>query len=335
VTKLLSVFRVSQGRTRDLRKIVLWFALPIFFFPGCFAGQKIKIKVKPSVKIKLNEVKELAPVHVIHRGKKMEPDMEVSVNSLDCYYCHIGEVSKRRKGVPAMSLCKGCHTGRNAPDLSCEQCHMGQKRVFSGIKGSGLKTIKSSMADLDCVDCHDTENELRVSTGVCEDCHEDSNMYKMSRLQKEYSEKVAGIEGHFNKINNYTKVVKRKQKTLIDIDKFKIGNYNYKYALLDRSKGVHNPEFVMRLLDKAEKTIFMLSAQYNKNARKLIQQAQAENINIRRKALMEIETVGGEQALLPFLNDPSSGLHMEAKAVLINYKTMQDHWLRKRRSFVY
>jgi hypothetical protein len=313
---------------------MLLVVLPTLFFHGCFAGPEIEIPVQPVLKLELGEVKELAPVHVIHRGKKMEADMEASPNSLECYYCHSGEVSKHRKDVPAMSVCKGCHTGRIAPDLSCENCHLGQKKIFSGAKGAGVEIIKSPMADLDCEDCHDSENELRAPSGVCEDCHDEAYIDKTTRLQEKYTDKIAGIKSHYEKIGSYVKIAGGKRKTLIDIDEFEIGEYYYKYALLDRSKGIHNNEFVMRLLGEAEKTISMLSTQYNEEVRKLIQKARADDSNIRRKAVKEIEAIGGKRALLPFLNSTSSGLRMEAQSALTNLKNAQDMLLRKRRNYL-
>jgi hypothetical protein len=211
-----------------------------------------------TVSFKLEELKEHPSMHDIHRGKSMEPGMDPSPESLDCTYCHATETSNYSQKVPAMSVCKDCHADHNAPQLGCTQCHLGTTRVLSGIRGAGIGVIKSNMADHDCIDCHDPQNKLQVQTEVCLKCHEDSYREKLGYLQKEYMEKVNRVKKHYNQINNNLRLIQGKHKNLINPEELRKGEYNYKYALLDRSRGVHNNEFVMQLLNEAERILSKL-----------------------------------------------------------------------------
>jgi hypothetical protein len=300
-------------------KVMLYLAPTVIFLSGCGGGPAPDVPVKVSMRFELDELGELPPVHNIHRGKKMTADMKPTPQTLECHLCHGEDVAKTRKQIPSMSVCQSCHTGEIAPDLPCKRCHIGTKKVLDGIGGINVDDTVSQMADVDCEDCHDSENEYQVSSEACLDCHEEELLEKKARLQKEHAEKVVTVGNYYKEIGDYIKSANGKSNTFINHDEFKKGEYNYKLALLDRSGGIHNTEFTKQLLGRAEKTLAKLDKQYNDKMLQLLQQAKAEDPTTRMKALGTLGEIGGEisrGALIEALKDPAANVRQKVVGIL-------------------
>jgi hypothetical protein len=320
--QLTIFFGRNQVKKRAFLKGMFWLSFLVFFLSGC----KARPKVKPQeVRYELSELNEFPFVHDTHRGKKMTPDMKPTPAALECRLCHEGEVSESKKNIPSMSICQNCHTGQNASHISCKKCHAGTAKILFGKGGIGIETLPSQMADLDCGDCHDTENKLQVTAEVCLDCHEEPLLEKRIRLQNEYTEKVASLKKSYETLSTYVKSSKGKQKRIINLTEFKTGEYHYKYLLLDRSKGTHNSMFTQRLMNEADKILSRLNKHYNETIQRLVKRIQEENSNISQKmgAMATLGEIGGEEAqqiLIQALQDQDVRIRQNAVRVVGKFK---------------
>jgi hypothetical protein len=305
-------------------KIVLGFILFRISYPTSIARAEEEISVNKDRKnIYQNKLSEFPPVHEIHKGKKIDPDKKDSKNSMECKYCHFGNLSTPVEKNLSMLLCFDCHTGKSAPKLTCVNCHQGTVKIFNGIAGMGVKVIESNMIILDCDDCHNTDPQNSNPLNPCEDCHEKSYNEKMIRMQAEYREKLATMKRHYNIIKNYIRVFQRELNISPDREKIKSVAHNYKLALLDRSKGVHNNAFILEILNKTEENLSKIREYYKPNINNLFQDIQSNDRNVRLKAVGLLGEIGDKKArqyLKRALDDPDPKVRINAKIALIKLK---------------
>ena len=206
--KLISLY--TQDKRRSLLRVTLLFTLAGFFLQESSVSSEVESPIKLSNgMLRLGQLKELSPVHEIHREKKI---------TSECSLCHKKQASKSKMDIPEMSVCLSCHKdlNKNVPQLFCENCHLGAMKIISGIEKPGAVAIRSKMANLDCVACHDPKNKFQVSPKVCLCCHGESQKDKMVQLQKEYTEKLTNVENDYKNITDFMKSVQNKQNTLIN-----------------------------------------------------------------------------------------------------------------------
>jgi hypothetical protein len=304
-----AMFKSNRRKIGAYLKMVLGLTLLSFSYQGCSAP----------IRFKLEELKELPSVHDIHRGKRMLAEMKPTPKTLECHLCHGEEAAKNKKSTPSMLVCLDCHTGQQAPKLPCKRCHLGTKKIFSGVGAAEIGEMLSTMAEFDCDDCHDKEQKFAVPHDVCFDCHDKEEIKPMAQLQKEFVDKLAGVESYYKQVNNFVKSTQGKDKLLINPDEFNRGEYIYKFALMDRSKGVHNNGFVMQLISEADETLSEVSKYYDKYMQRLARDTKSGSPKVRRKALKMLKEIGDERAqdhLIQVLQNPYPATQKSAMQIL-------------------
>jgi ribosomal protein S8 len=314
-------------------KIVFGLTLLSISSPSLIARSEEKILVSKDQKtIYQDKLSEFPPVHEIHKGGKMEPDKKDSDSALKCRYCHVGDLSTPVKENLSMSLCLECHTRKSAPKLTCVNCHQGTVKIFNGVEGMGVKVIESNMIDLDCNDCHNSDPQNRIPPNLCEDCHEESYNEKMTQMQAEYTRKLTTMKRRYNIIKNYIRVFQREQNMSSDKEKIKTVAHNYKLALMDGSKGVHNNEFILEVLNEVQENSSKIREYYKPNINNLFQDIQSNDLNTRLKAVEMLGEIGDKKAekyLKRALDDPDRNVRINAKIALIKIKAQSKLKVKK------
>jgi nitrate/TMAO reductase-like tetraheme cytochrome c subunit len=182
-----------------------------------------------------------------------------------CSKCHQFVVHSY-KGVgyepPNKKQCYDCHKKEEVEIESCETCHAGQAEMRNGKGATGVVGEKDVMLeDVECTDCHSNSDNMDFKPVVqsCIDCHdgdEEYGMAKIKEMQQEVKEKLPEIKKEISELREAIKLARRKG---IDITKAeKMFNqiiFNYNFLKNDGSKGVHNHEYVISILEKIDNDI--------------------------------------------------------------------------------
>ncbi|MBI5207005.1 MAG: ammonia-forming cytochrome c nitrite reductase subunit c552 [Candidatus Firestonebacteria bacterium] len=201
----------------------------------------------------LNEAKKLltdfskplkiANVHPLHI------DRHIGEKEILCVACHNRVVHSNNPQVhiPGMEMCFRCHNkGGKAPEVECKGCHLGQANLFAGIEGKDVDQNASFMADIGCADCH--SNDMKFDIQACVGCHDDSYKDKLKEYKDSYKTKYDNVKKVYDEVQESVKM----GKTLGQAEAlYNKASFNFKYAELDGSKGMHNPDFTSALLDKS------------------------------------------------------------------------------------
>ena len=217
-----------------------------------------------------------------------------AASSADCYACHSTEgfTAKRQgnKVDPAQKAgfhtvsCLACHDPRGGkyprrlvadPEELCESCHR-QRSMLKGEGAKGIEDVRNVHSAVSCVSCHMTEGnhsmkvlrpddpdlkENRVDT--CTGCHKDNNRAARARQlqewQGDYKEKMDMVQADAKAINTAT----REKPDLLNADlKAKLNNLTFNLSMLerDKSRGAHNHDYALEIMDKAAKDLKELKA---------------------------------------------------------------------------
>lgn len=160
--------------------------------------------------------------------------------------------------------CFNCHDGKTAPQDDCGMCHIYQDKMLKGI---GMDDIFSCHGDdLLCTDCHIKACTPDVET--CSSCHDEDIFDQAEQLQTKISVALEELKATFsqldrifahyssNKSMNNKTFYKKNHRFYVEAMK------NYQFIKKDSSRGVHNPDYVWKLVqiskEKAELIILSL-----------------------------------------------------------------------------
>ncbi|MBI4651487.1 hypothetical protein HY745_09445 [Candidatus Desantisbacteria bacterium] len=101
------------------------------------------------------------------------------------------------------------------------------------------------MADTECTECH--SNNMKFDIETCVGCHDDTYKAKLTEYKNNYKAKFDEASKLYEEI---TKAIAEGKNPGASEAILKRAEFNFKYASLDGSKGMHNPDFTDSLFTK-------------------------------------------------------------------------------------
>ncbi len=177
-----------------------------------------------------------------------------------CTRCHARVVHNPapNQSTPSMQRCFRCHNDQQAPRTDCQLCHLATKNIFAGREGKDVLTLPSLKLELDCLDCHNEEAGYRATAEDCLDCHTQEHAAKLKNIQEEFRDKKEEIKNIYQQVKGLIADIPNPEDFAWASTIFNQAEYNYHYACLDGSNGIHNQEFTFKLLDRALTDLMLL-----------------------------------------------------------------------------
>lgn len=137
--------------------------------------------------------------HQLHAGERQIP----------CLYCHYGAERSRHAGIPALSVCMGCHReiDKDSLELAKLTDAVARGRPVRWIQVHKLPDFvyfshrRHVGAGVECQSCHGAVEEMEVvrqeaslSMGWCLDCHQEREVTEFSAAARAAPEEVAELE---------------------------------------------------------------------------------------------------------------------------------------------
>jgi trimethylamine-N-oxide reductase cytochrome c-type subunit TorC len=176
----------------------------------------------------------------------------------DCQNCHenVGHLGALPENDVTfhMGLCLACHAkqqGGKAPLAdSCDRCHVGESEMLAGKGGMEVDESPSLMPDLACTDCHSDQGDFKPKAETCVECHDGDESYKdyIKEWQDQVKPAFQTAKAKYEAARTLGEKLNGKPELL---KAFQVGEKNYKLVLADRSRGAHNPDYAVALLEKA------------------------------------------------------------------------------------
>ncbi len=179
-----------------------------------------------------------------------------------CRDCHFGIVHNPATKTDRMNFCIACHTENSdsgAPLMSdCDACHEAQFSMNKGTGAIGIEGESSLMfgADIGCQDCHTAVSKgvYRSTKETCADCHDADYIgvfeewaadtkAKIAKLRKLRIDVEAALVDADSTKRDTTALWERYEKAL----------YNLQFVEDDGTKGVHNNDYAIAILDAVDK----------------------------------------------------------------------------------
>ncbi len=198
-------------------------------------------------------------------------ETHVTQNHADCSQCHLSITHRATSTThPTMdsasdqAKCNLCHTDK----------HTGQKMMYMGVGGRGVKTAPSSMytAQVDCVGCHLVPDTAKIESMFNGQTYEPTKQSCVICHGKDYldvydmwkSDVKASLENTAAKIAETEAYLKNNPSKNSDETKKDLDDAKYNYDFVLKGHGIHNPDYADSLLRYAnEKLDKILSGDEN------------------------------------------------------------------------
>ena len=184
---------------------------------------------------------------------------------LICLDCHMEIIHAPESlgigpyNLPRMQICFRCHDGEKAFRDTCERCHIGQVSMHAGV---GAKDVEDSpglmFENAECGDCgHSEGNNFRPDISLCDGCHDEGQQDYVIEWQGDYKVAVAPVKRLIKDVEKLLKKAGKKHSSEIAEaeELFNIAQYNYDYAVKDGSRGAHNNEYTLAMLEKSKENL--------------------------------------------------------------------------------
>jgi len=174
----------------------------------------------------------------------------VTDKKVECTRCHT-EIKHSVKTTvkPLDYSCNICH----------EKKHIGQKELYMGVSGKGVENMPSPMfiAQVDCIGCHIVKqgigkngNEISGSTlepseDGCLNCHGEDYKGMLKEWKDLVNMELKGVKRTLEALRPYMKRAPAQAKQFFD-------DAEYNIEFIEYSKGVHNIDYAISLIDKSK-----------------------------------------------------------------------------------
>ncbi|MFW6189149.1 MAG: NapC/NirT family cytochrome c [Planctomycetota bacterium] len=181
-------------------------------------------------------------------------DWHVTRRKVECFQCH-GEIKH------------GAHIERVAEAGDCSSCHTSDhllpRRMFAGTGGSGVADFPGthSEREVDCVACHElrSHGQERIAGGMrtyeagekaCVECHGEG-------IKGMLAEWKSGLQSALQKAESVVAKARQAAEELPEGEarasraRKLLEEARHNTSFVGRAHGVHNPEYALRLLDRA------------------------------------------------------------------------------------
>jgi predicted CXXCH cytochrome family protein len=187
------------------------------------------------------------------QGKKVDPAKKAGFTTISCVACHDPHDSENSHQLimPPEKLCNSCHT---------------QEATLKGTSVKGIEETKSIHANVNCVQCHMTEAnhlmkvirpdapdlaEKRADT--CTSCHKNSTKKdratRLQEWQSLFTKKMDALQADLKIIGSATKDTPDRLTAELK-GKLNSARGNLSILTRDKSRGAHNFEYAMKVMDQ-------------------------------------------------------------------------------------
>ncbi|MBD3290513.1 hypothetical protein GF337_17040 [candidate division KSB1 bacterium] len=165
-----------------------------------------------------------------------------------CKVCHSND-RKHGELIMTKSKCANCHHDEDTED--CSGCHQFQKKVYMG-NLENFKIAPDIMAEagVECISCHlYTDRSILPTVESCRECHDDeSYINAYAEWQEETTTVIEFIENWLQE-NRSIKLTEEQNEKISKVKEA------VQIVKKDGSRGVHNPQFFLSLLEKSQNTL--------------------------------------------------------------------------------
>lgn len=204
-------------------------------------------------------------------GKAAPADQVHFENAVTCSACHDphNNTTEGQLRAPKEELCIACHTSSLAEGATFKpgsEVHHPMAEMLEGRGAIGVAPTAGAHSELTCVECHMTEGnhlmrivkpeEVAGTTrkDTCTSCHTDSSTDSRAAYLEMWQEST---ERRVNDARNDIAVISANQSALsAELKaKFDAAKTNISFIEADASKGVHNFEYTIKVLNSATKSL--------------------------------------------------------------------------------
>ncbi|MFZ5814889.1 MAG: ammonia-forming cytochrome c nitrite reductase subunit c552 [Bacillota bacterium] len=205
-------------------------------------------------------------------GKPAPKDHALYQQGVTCSACHDphNNTNEGQLRLPAEELCIYCHTASLAEGQSFtagREIHHPMKEMLDGRGAIGVTDTKGAHSELTCIECHMTEgnHQMRVikpgevledakRKDTCTSCHADSSKESRQVYLDMWQEST---ESRILAATEDLTVITANQNLLTDELKAKLAaaKTNLSFVEADASKGAHNFEYTIKVLNNVIKTL--------------------------------------------------------------------------------
>jgi predicted CXXCH cytochrome family protein len=198
------------------------------------------------------------------QGKKADIAQKGNFNPVTCATCHESHESKNPH-----------HLVMSTPESLCTSCHS-QRAILQGKGAKGMDEARSFHSAVDCISCHmtganhrmkllrpDDPNLPETRLDTCTGCHKDNNRKtragQLKDWQAAYKEEMDPLQGDIKLITTALK----ENPNLLDAamkTKWDDAVFNINLLVKDGSKGAHNFDLSLSILDAATKDMRAIKA---------------------------------------------------------------------------
>jgi len=189
-------------------------------------------------------------------------DHELHMEGFDfvCRDCHFGVVHNPATKTDRMNFCLACHAENedSAPQMSdCDTCHQAQFSMNEGTGAKGVEGDASLMfgADIGCEDCHTAVSSgiFRPTKESCVDCHDEDYIGIFEEWAGDTKAKIAELrEMRVNVEAALNDADRTKRDTTELWQRYEKALYNLNFVEDDGTKGVHNNDYAISVLDSVK-----------------------------------------------------------------------------------
>ncbi|MBN2373439.1 NapC/NirT family cytochrome c [bacterium] len=229
----------------------------------------------------LEVVKGTKPVYCIKTGchsmKNLDTGLKIRVNhdfhtkmGFKCVACHDriahGWDDDLRSSPNMQNTCFNCHDEKNVSHEDCGKCHIYQENMLKGSGGKGLEDVPSAHGeDISCKDCH--KKACFPDLNTCSSCHDNDLINEVNRRQAEVAIELENLKytlKQLDRIFRYYEQEENQDKTFFEekYKLFELAKANYEFISKDLSRGVHNFDYVWKMLDLSKQKADSIISSY-------------------------------------------------------------------------
>lgn len=190
-------------------------------------------------------------------------DHSLHMESFDfvCRDCHFGVVHNPSTKTDRMNFCITCHSDfsdSGAPQINdCEACHQAQYNMNEGTGAKDVAGEPSLMygVGIGCQDCHTAVSKgiYRSSAETCVDCHDEDYLGVFEDWASSTKEKMAKLRELRINVEEALQEADATKRDTADLwQRYEKALYNLQFVEDDGTRGVHNNDYAISILDSVE-----------------------------------------------------------------------------------
>jgi predicted CXXCH cytochrome family protein len=212
-------------------------------------------------------------------GQKFDPATHAPFNAITCVTCHDphNSTEKGQLRMEAQALCTACHTASIDPQVGLKPgtaVHEPMKEMFLGYGAIGIAPTKGAHASVECIECHmaDGNHLMKVimpgelaeldPSGTrpdsCTTCHASSSRESRQAYLDLIHETIGSKLDALNADITTIAAALKANPSALSADlkaKYDAAMTNVSFVTADGSRGMHNFEYAVKIVNAAQKDI--------------------------------------------------------------------------------